>query len=45
MLKENQEGENKNLEMRIAYKIHAAKYFTPDGSGLQIWFKFLRSKE
>lgn len=45
MLKENQERENPNLEMWLAYKIHAVKYFTPDGSGLQIWLKFLRSKE
>lgn len=36
MLKENQERENQNLEIQIAYNIHAVKYFTLDGSGLQI---------
>lgn len=34
----NQGREKQNLEMRVGYKTHAMKYFTPDGSGLQIWF-------
>lgn len=36
--KVNQRREKQNLEMRRAYETHAMKYFTPDGSGLQIWF-------
>lgn len=34
MQKENQGREKQNLEMRIAYKIYAMKYFTPDGGEL-----------
>lgn len=38
MHRETQGRKEQSLEMRIAYKIHAMKYFNPDGGQLQIWF-------
>lgn len=41
----NQGREKQNLEMRIGYKTHAMKYFTPMEVGYKYGFKFLRSQE